>query len=550
MPKDSPEDLFRPVVGLFLTIAAANRRDVPAQTVLAAIKAYTPGAEEWFKQSRIRYPRAIIDKIIARIKTGKTRNPQYWALMKDLYKEVGLRVKKKIANDPNVSASQTKLFNATAAMFAAREYTRLDVLDDKILPLLGSFKSNNMKAMWRKDIESQDTGELEYVVKKLTGKRGDFIPSTEVTEEMRKSQLYKKYLALRREAAALYKNAIRTIVQDSGKDSLPVAQVRAQLEREGIKIHPLDKKLDFLNIGENAKLYTRAGREIPAFPTPGSEIIINPEYNPRTDDQWVFKFRIPNGKTFQWAYTENYIKNAAVQKFDLVKESINDISSARKKWLADLTISKSQWNRALGAIVELLYSYAARIGGEGNMADGERTYGISTLLVKHVHFGKDGVYISYKGKKGTPQKHVIKPTTEVNKALIKTIEMMVKGKKPSNRLFTDKDGTPVSSGDVNRYIRSLGLKITAHKFRHLKSSVLFEKYDKEKPLPKNVTQSKAEAHFKQLVTRIGEVLGHRTGSGKVPWTTAAKAYLDPSLARDWFRKNGLKVPLFVKDLKD
>src|SRR5690606_23141527 len=185
--------------------------------------------------------------------------------------------------------------------------------------------------IWRKDIESQDTGELEYVVRKLTGKRGDFIPSTEVTEEMRKSQLYKKYLALRREAAALYKNAIRTIDQDSGKDSLHVAQVRAHLEREGIKIHPLDKKHDFLNIGENAKLYTRAGREIPAFPTPGSEIIIKPEYNPRTDDQWVFKFRIPNGKTFQWAYTENYIKNAAVQKFDLVKESINDISSARKK---------------------------------------------------------------------------------------------------------------------------------------------------------------------------------------------------------------------------
>lgn len=539
------------VIGLLLLLANAYRHKTNSTVLLNGLHTYLPLAQEYFKTAKLRWPKPQVQALLNAIQRGKNRDPEfYYGLLRELYKanQVGPRLKRKVTADHTVDYKLAKLFQAAIALYSLKDPSNFEKTESRLLPLLAYFGSQTMRALWRRPImpQTQVVSKLKTVVGKLTGTPDTHIPF-HTAQELRdkKPEQYKLYLKLRQEANKQYQAGLRTLVHDSNKPTLPVPQARRDLEAAGITIHPLSPALDKLHIGEDNKLYTPVGKRLNAFPTPGSKIIYNQDYNPHRDDQWVLRYQIPGGKTEQWAYTEDYRKKAAQQKYAKVEGALDKLPTAKTEWRREL-FSKNRDTRAFGAMMELLYIFAARVGAAGNEADGKPTYGLTTLQVRHIKFYKNGdVVISYPGKKGTAQKHVIHPGTDIPNQIIRVIKELIANKGNTDYVFTRADGSRITADDLNKHIKQLGLDVTGHKFRHMRSTLLFRKLDAEHPLPASADQRKAEDHFKELVQRIGAVLGHQTGNGKVPFTTALKAYLDPRLAVEWFTKHHKRVPAFV-----
>jgi DNA topoisomerase IB len=183
----------------------------------------------------------------------------------------------------------------------------------------------------------------------------------------------------------------------------------------------------------------------------------------------------------------------------------------------------------------------ARIGGLNNEKDGKPTYGLSTLQVRHANVNKGTLILSYDGKDGIHQRHVIKPDTDEKKRIIAIVERLMRGKGRSDPLWTDPNGKRIDAGRFNAYLKSLKIPITAHKFRHIRGTLLMSDLIAKARIAKDAPQNEVEAGVKKLATRVGELLGHKSGD-KVTPATAIKAYIVPSVIAAFFKSRGLRVP--------
>ena len=207
----------------------------------------------------------------------------------------------------------------------------------------------------------------------------------------------------------------------------------------------------------------------------------------------------------------------------------------------------------MAAEVEIIFSFGAREGNPKNgtidRETGERipTYGITTLLVKHVIPHEGGYRIMYDGKKLSPLDYVIKPNTSVNKKIIAVITKELQDKKPDDPLWTDEKGKVIPSQYVaQKYFKSLGAgSATLHKVRHLLGTDIAKKILAESPLKKGVSQSEAESWYKESLKKVGVALGHHSGNN-ITSSTAIKSYIDPNMQKKFFSDLGLKIPAWLQ----
>ena len=176
---------------------------------------------------------------------------------------------------------------------------------------------------------------------------------------------------------------------------------------------------------------------------------------------------------------------------------------------------------------------------------------MSTLLLKQLKALPNGFEFNYVGKKGTHQHHVIIGTTPSNKRVIANIKNFIKGKKPTDLVFTDR-GRKLTGASVNGYLKSIGVPsgITIHKFRHLAGTKLALSLLAKAPFKKAdaPTQTAVEKWLKEEMKIVGEQLHHRIGSGdnqKVTGMTAISAYISPQILKGFFNDLGLRVPKWV-----
>jgi DNA topoisomerase IB len=242
--------------------------------------------------------------------------------------------------------------------------------------------------------------------------------------------------------------------------------------------------------------------------------------------------------------TLTFLGNNKDQRHAKVSEFFKTESTSRKKWLTDLIKANSK-EQVFAAMVELLYSTSCRIGGKGNATKGEPTYGLTTLQVRHLTFTPAAVEFNYSGKKSAEQHHIFKTTTPEGKKIRAILLALVKNKDDTDLVFTFK-GKPVLRTTVNSYLRSLGLEITAHKFRQLAGTKVaigvlrqapFKKSDKPK-------QAAVDKWVKEELKKVGEVLHHRTGTN-VTGMTAVKSYIDPGCLVEFYDGLGLRIPSWV-----
>lgn len=386
-------------------------------------------------------------------------------------------------------------------------------------------------------------GAMTKIVRKLMGRNDPVLTLNEMRDlAVSHPKDMDRYKELRKQFLANYKTNLTRFIRLQRKPVIDVKIVAKYLEALGCNNIP--KGFEG-GIDEKGRLYTTAGHVIQGMLI--GEVVMNPKYDPEKDNTYVCSLKSNPGQRLRTAHFINGNKKA---RFDLINEFAAKLDGFRKKWVADMSSSDPQ-KSLLSTMVEMIYQTQARVGTEGNEADGEPTYGLTTALIRHVKVTTAGVEFDYPGKKGTPQHHLVKPDTVSNRKIVTTVKKLLAGKKPNDPLFTY-NGKQVTSNMVNGYLKSIGVKVTAHKFRHLLATKMSKELVEQAPFKKGeASQAAVEKWVKEEFKKIGERLHHqsggKTGDAKTVGTTAIASYCDPQVLATFFTKLGLRVPKWVPE---
>lgn len=413
--------------------------------------------------------------------------------------------------------------------------------------------NNQLAALFLDDTEDNEVADLstqqtlEKIVFTLTGRKSDPVLSYNELRAGKEShpKAIEKYIKLRADFNKRFSAALLKFIRLSGKEIVDVGQARSYLNAMGCNRLPIG----FVGkVDEKGKLYTSAGKALHG--TMIGRMEMNPAYDAKSDDTYYCKLI---GDMRGELRTVDFLKHSRGQRHKKVSSFSGNIEQHRKQWIKDFD-SLDDKIQICALITEIAHLTLARIGTEGNENNGEPTYGISTWLVKHIKFTTQGAEIRYAGKKGTINHHYIKPTTPSNRRVLKLLKEQCAGKERTDHVWTV-GRAHILPRDVNKYIKSLGINVTIHKFRHAAASrearAMLEKSpfnSKNKP-----TQAQAERWIKAEAEKIGQMLHHRSGSGdkeKVTSSTAFQAYIDPALVHDWFIDLGLRVPKWLPKFDD
>jgi Eukaryotic DNA topoisomerase I, catalytic core len=362
---------------------------------------------------------------------------------------------------------------------------------------------------------------------------------------------------LRKDAATANKARVQALVRDSGKMTIPAQDAKKQLADEGF-VHWQIPKGFTGHIDETGKLHTHTGLPL-ATGQVGGVVKMNPNWNAKTDNTYYAKGKGELAKGGGHIYTENYTKNKrGAKKGDDTADLESRLDGMQKEWRKDLTKGQGD-DKLLGAMLEAMYQTSSRIGGDNNKTDGEKTYGLTTWLSKHVKVNAGGsLVITYKGKKGMTQRHVIQPNDPVRTALIKYMAKLKQGKGPNDELWTNDDGNVATAGNLRAYVKSMGYMGHVHALRHVKADRLWKEGIAQKRLKKNPTPKEVDNYHKALSMAVGKALGHKRtkvdpNTGKSfeenVGTTAQQSYISPGLQQDLYTKNGVPIPKWLEKIK-
>lgn len=365
---------------------------------------------------------------------------------------------------------------------------------------------------------------------------------------------YKEYLRARKAFNEVPKAFLQQYVRKNSKEGkVDYKTFIAALEKEGIK-HTYAKGFDGL-IDDVGKIYTTAGLKIKAGITqPGVKIIMNPKYDPKQDNAYVFVIIQPNGNKGQM-YTYKYREQKKDVQFKKTGELDNKIDSVMKKVKSNLT-NNNPLAKKCATIVNLAWETLARVGNEGNKTDGVETIGLTTLRVGHLTKQGNKVKIEFSGKSGVPAKYVIAPVDRFMKATIENLLEFSEGKDKKDYVFSSEKNPnkPIRSTVVNRFFKLCGANTTIKYVRTLKGTRLARQLLEKAPFKKgaDLKQGEVEKWYKSEMEAVGKILNHKRGIGsseKITGATAIGSYIDINLQRQFFAKLGLRIPTFLAKVK-
>jgi DNA topoisomerase-1 len=201
----------------------------------------------------------------------------------------------------------------------------------------------------------------------------------------------------------------------------------------------------------------------------------------------------------QYIYHHKWVENARKEKFRRLSElSVKVPGLTRKldRLLKDIDLTDK--NYIIYLVIKILLKSHSRIGND-LYAEENNTFGITTLLKRHLTIVGDTITLSFIGKKGVHQRITFEDQICVN-ALKELIKL------PGTRLFKTVDGEPIKSIDINNYVRENIGDFTSKDFRTYSSNKLFIDLLKNKTIPTNEAEAK-----KAVITSYSEVanqLGH------------------------------------------
>lgn len=171
----------------------------------------------------------------------------------------------------------------------------------------------------------------------------------------------------------------------------------------------------------------------------------------------------------QYRYHPDFIAARDAAKFESCAQFGRLLPLIRARVEDDLCGRDLSRQRAIASIVRLLDSGRIRIGNEA-YAKSNRSYGATTLRMRHARIARGTLRLRFKAKSGKPCEIGM-----TDRRLIRFVRQMQD--LPGQHLFQyvreDGEPAPVSSSDVNAYLHeTLGADFTAKHFRTWRASAL------------------------------------------------------------------------------
>lgn len=286
----------------------------------------------------------------------------------------------------------------------------------------------------------------------------------------------------------------------------------------------------------------------------GLKLVKDPRYDP--EKSWRYPYgkqlvevkkptsHLAGKKKWNLIYTKEYAVVHGAVKFEMIRSLANVIPEAKKKW-TDGMLSKDERKMLCATMCAMSNESPFRSGSMTVATRGKnKTYGITTLLCKHVSIvkdedGKDIVYIRFLGKGRELIKKYIK-----NPLAVVKIKKLLKGKEPDDFLFTDSNGGTIGADELNKYCKSLGIP-HFHFFRHLRASQRFKEAVDEMIADNVLPDMPTSKEIAKLITTAAEESAELLGN---QGATCIKNYIAPQLMFDVFKQFNLPVPDVFKNL--
>lgn len=460
--------------------------------------------------------------------------------------------KKSIDKDITLSKQQLGMMNDVRLA-----YNKSAGANKRLMQNAGYFKDRHISQMFLHEDDDVETSTQDALYSRLEqhvqqhGKvSGNVMPETVLQEWREKAKetgsnlpQHQDYLDMRRQRKAIYDKAIANIVRASGQHTLDVAEIKDKLGN-------IQNDIPQWFVGQmddKGNYYTSDGLQLMNKPVGiGS---MNKNYKPGSTVYYC-QYKAPFAQNYTNVYTIAARTEGRVESFGIVQGMLPNLDKFVKKWLPDLAKGPGSLRGTAAAVCEVIYQTSARIGSTRAATAGETTYGISTLLRKHLNFNDQRVIMKYLGKKAGAQKHVIKFNDQRTKLLEEAIGEFIHDKKPLEYVFTFR-GKPLSNSQVNGYLREIGFPegFTIHKFRKLRGTAMAKAMMDKCPFGARANDATVNKWITDQCLKIGKELGHMSGE-KVTASTAIANYIDPSVFAPVYEKTNTRPNSMIQKAID
>lgn len=427
------------------------------------------------------------------------------------------------------------------------------------------------------DSPSVIRGEIETLVKKLTGRKGLDLTADE-KKKFADNEDKKTIAKLRSKYSEAIRQSIKQIVLDSGKQYIPVSQVMKTLKNDGTGVTPYptifsQSKHIYVNI--DGQLCNAVGDVLNQKSlSPTFKFELNDKYDPAITTKgktWLYKVTNPETNLPNYIGTVTRSAQAKEAKFEKLTDLLTsgEIHNIKKKWRRSLSSKPADFKKmevVSAYLTEFLYNTSSRVGSEekGGMTGGIQTFGASNAPIKSIKRPTGGVVpsklkIEYFVKGGHKETFVIDPAKssdsqdkEAKEKLIRFLIAKCENKSPDDPIFTlenDKKRLPLK--DYTTWLKAQ-TTLTAHNFRTLRGTEVFIALEPglvkkvqsaiNKAKPKKLPDKTVHDLFKETMMEVGKILGHirRTKEGVEENTanTSIAYYCNPNNMLDFYKKVG------------
>lgn len=226
----------------------------------------------------------------------------------------------------------------------------------------------------------------------------------------------------------------------------------------------------------------------------------------------------------QYRYHPKWRLTRDTEKFERMVAFGEALPRLRRRLRRDLALPDLPRQKVLAVVVSLLDETRLRVGNATYAREND-SYGLTTLRNRHVQFIRDEkLLLRFRGKGGTEQE--IQVDDERLVRLVRCCRQL-----PGQQLFqyVDERGeaTPISSDDVNRYLKeAMGKDFTAKDFRTWGATLHATVIMHATPLPARPSKS---ALNRCIVEATKKVAG---GLGNTP-AVCRKSYINPLVFKAW-----------------
>ncbi|HXD85956.1 MAG TPA: DNA topoisomerase IB [Urbifossiella sp.] len=231
----------------------------------------------------------------------------------------------------------------------------------------------------------------------------------------------------------------------------------------------------------------------------------------------------------QYRYHPDWTARTGGEKFDKLAAFGKALPGIRQRVQADLGRPGVPRETVLAAVVQLLDRTALRIGNS-EYARSNGSYGLTTLLNRHVAIEGGKIQLRFRGKSGIWQERWV---NDVRLARIVGRCRELPGQELFQYLRADGRPHAIGSTEVNSYIRRAGGgDFTAKDFRTWAGSVKALEFLALFPYP--TSKAATERSVREVVDRVAGVLGNTPA-------VCRKSYIHPKVF-DSFAQNALPTP--------